>query len=188
MEQTNKIENVCNLIQTTCIPIHKKLNKQKQIEFAYKYWNEANEDITKLYEFLVLNKNNENEKLAADIGQFINMQFPTSIVKITTQMYSKNTDYILKTTKQIRESGNWLSLYNLENEFNKTSINSHPIRYSYLLKSGEIFSIDKTKAKDILGILTENNIPTAKCIVTSGFPYYAQDNMDTYIQKIKTIK
>ena len=180
-----EIKKICKLIENTN---NRKLKKPEQLQFAYQYWNLTEEDLTQIYDILAINYTVQNEKLASIIADFINTQRLSTIHRFSNKFYNGNLDYILKTTKQIRENGNWLSLYNLDDEFNKKSINNYPIRYSYLLKNGETFSIDKDKAQNILGILTENDIPTAKCIVTSSFPYYANDKIDKYIQKIKTIK
>ena len=57
-----------------------------------------------------------------------------------------------------------------------------------MLENDQILTIDRDKANKILGILMEANIPTAKCIVTASFPYYAHDNMDTYITSFQKIK
>ena len=188
MKQDTQIKQICNLIQTSCIPMNKKLNRENQIKFAYTYWNSFDEDITSFYEYLAYNKNEENDELATIIADFVNTQYPTAIKKLSKIIYNGNPEYVAKVCDQIKHNGNWLSLYNLDNEFEQASAFIHPIRYSYLLKSGQTFEIDKDKAQNIIGILTEENIPTAKCIVTSSFPYYAQDKIETYIQKIKTLK
>ena len=86
------------------------------------------------------------------------------------------------------DNENWLSLYDTEKEFTPRSTHSNPIRYSYLIGDNQKVNIDKETAHKILGILLENNVPTAKIIVTSSFPYYAKEDMDTYIKSFQKTK
>lgn len=183
-----RIEQVCDLINQTVIPRNKKLNRKQQITFAYKYWTENPEDLTELYDYLAQNYTIQNEKLAHTIGEFLNNQQITTIKKFSNAFYNSSLNTILKATALIRENGNWLSKYSIEREYDSTSKHRFPIIYSYQTKSGERLTIDKTAADNILGMLIDSNIPTAKCIVLSSFPYYANDNMDTYIKSFQKIK
>lgn len=181
-EKLTEIQNVCDLIQQTN---KSKFRKQDKINFAYQYWNISEEDITDLYTYLAKNSSEQNKKLARIIGDFIDAQSITYYRKFNNSFYGQNFNQILKATEKIKKNGNWLSLYNLEREFTPQSSHSSPIIYSYLTSNQNILTIDKEKANNILGILIENNIPTAKCIVTASFPYYAKDDMNTYIKSLK---
>ncbi len=183
-----RIKQVCDLINQSAIPRSKKLNRKQQIDFAYKYWTGNPEDLTELYDYLAQNYTIQNEKLAHIIGEFINNQQIVTIKKFSNTFYNGSLENILKTTAQVRENGNWLSKYNTEREFTPTAAHRFPTIYSYLTNSGEKFVIDENAANNILGILVESNIPTAKCIVLSSFPYYAHDDMDTYIKSFQKRK
>ncbi len=183
-----RIKQVCDLINQTVIPRNKKLNRQRQISFAYKYWTENPEDLTELYDYLAKNYTMQNEKMAHTIGEFLNNQQITTIKKFSNAFYNSNLDTILKATALIRENGNWLSKYNIEREYDTTSKHRFPITYSYQTKSGERLTIDKNATNNILGMLIDSNIPTAKCIVLSSFPYYANKDMNTYIKSFQKIK
>lgn len=182
------IQNVCDLISKTSTARQKKFDKETKIKFAYQYWTENSEDITELYDYLAINHNSQNEKLALIINEFINSQQISPTRKFSNKLYNGDLQKILNTTAQVRQNGNWLSQYNLESEFHKTSLNAHPIRYSYLNKDNQTFTIDQQVAQSILGILIDNNIPTSKCLVTASFPYYANDDMDTYIKSFQKIR
>lgn len=183
-----RIKQVCDLINQTVIPRNKKLNRQQQISFAYKYWTENPEDLTELYDYLAKNYTMQNEKMAHTIGEFLNNQQITTIKKFSNAFYNSNLDTILKATALIRENGNWLSKYNIEREYDTTSKHRFPITYSYQTKSGERLTIDKNATNNILGMLIDSNIPTAKCIVLSSFPYYANKDMNTYIKSFQKTK
>lgn len=177
-----KIEKVCDLINKSVIPKHKKLNRVQQVNFAYKYWSQNSEDITELYDYLAKNYTIQNEKLAHIIGEFINNQQITTIRKFSNSFYNGKLENILNATAQIRENGNWLSKYDVEREFTPSTAYRFPTIYSYQTKTGETFTIDRNAASNILGMLIDSNVPTAKCIVLSSFPYYANDDMNTYIK------
>lgn len=178
------IKKVCDLIKKTS---PNKFHKQDKINFAYNYWNITDEDITDLYSYLAQNKSKENEKLARLIGDFVDSQKITHYRKFSHDFYNYDLQDILKAGINTKENGNWLSKYDLNREFTQRSTHSSPIIYSYLIQDNKI-TIDREKAGTILGILTENNIPTAKIIVTSSFPYYAHDDINTYIESFQKIK
>lgn len=184
-ETLTNIQNVCDLIKQTN---KSKFRKQDKINFAYQYWNISEEDITDLYNYLAENKSEQNKNLAKIIGSFMDSQDITSFKKFNSTFYNQSLDRILKVNARIKENGNWLSLYDLEKEFTQHQFHSSPIIYSYLTPSQNTVTIDKDKANNILGILMENDIPTAKIIVTSSFPYYAKDDMDTYIKSFQKRK
>lgn len=181
-------QNVCHLIESTHGLRNQKFNKKEKIAFAYKYWKTNPEDITELYNQLAANYSEEASKLANTIGRFIDHQKITSITRFTPSFFDQKIEVIEKATEKIRTNGNWLSLYDTEREFSTQSQTQNPIRYSCITKDGNIFKLDKDKTNNILGILIDENIPTAKCIVTGSFIYYANDNMDEYINVLKKIK
>lgn len=180
-----RIEEVCDLINKSVIPKGKKLNKQQKIDFAYNYWTKNPEDLTELYDYLARNYTKQNEKLASVLGNFMNQQQITAVRRFSTSFYNGDLDRILNATAQIRENGNWLSLYDINREFDSTDKHKYPTIYSYLTNSGERFIIDKKAANNVLGMLMESNIPVAKCIVLAGFPYYAKDDMKTYVKSFQ---
>ena len=186
MEQNldKAIIDVCKLIDKSS---KRKFSKSQKITFAYAYWNITNSDIIDLYNFLARNKNRQNAKYANTIGTFIDDQHISRYRQFGHGRYEQNPEVISTMINGIKENGNWLSLYDVEREFTSKSAYSSPIIYSYLV-NGDKFTIDKDKANTVLGMLTEANIPTAKCIVTGGFPYFAQDNMETYIQTFEKRK
>lgn len=185
MDKLTEIQNVCDLIEKTN---NHKLRKPDKINFAYNYWNISEEDIIDLYNYLAKHKSNQNKKTARLISDFIDNQNITQFRKFYSGFYDQSSDKILKATAKIKENGNWLSLYNLENEFTPKSTHNSPIIYSYITPNQNILTIDKEKANKILGILIENNIPTAKIIVTSSFPYFAKDDLDSYIESFQKRK
>lgn len=187
----NEIERahvVCALIQEEKGIKSKKFDKNKKIDFAYKYWTLNPEDITELYDSLAQNNTNEAAKLARIIGDFIDYQGITPLRRFGYSFFDQQLEDIQAATSKIRTNGNWLSQYDIEREFTKQAENQNPIRYSYLTKDGNILKIDKDKASEILGILIEENIPTAKCIVTGSFIPYANGNIDEYVKTLKKIK
>ena len=186
--EIQRAQTVCELIKETNGLKSKKFNKDKKIEFAYKYWNLSFEDITELYDHLAEIYSTESAKLARTIGAFIDNQGITNIRRFNVSFFDQKLETIQNTTAKIRANGNWLSLYDIEREFAKQSTHQNPIRYSCLTQDGNIFRIDRDRANEILGILIDENIPTAKCIVTSSFPYYARNDMDTYIKSFQKRK
>lgn len=176
------IKQVCKLIKTKA---KGKLRKKDKIAFAYQYWNITDQDIVDLYNYLAQNQPRNSVNFARTLGDFMDNQGITPYRKFYSSFFEENINTIMKATTPIKTNGNWLSLYNLEAEFNAKSTHSNPIIYSYLTPNDNIIKIDKGRAKQILGILMENNIPTAKCIVTGSFPYYVKDEMSSYIKRLK---
>lgn len=176
---------VCNLIKETNGLINQKFNKDKKIKFAYKYWLLNPEDITELYDSLAKNYSKDSARLARIIGQFIDHQKITNIHRFSANFFDQDIEKIQNVTAKIRNNGNWLSLYDIEREFSSQTKSQNPVKYSYITQDGTIFKIDKDKTKDILGILIDENIPTAKCIVTGSFIDYANGNIDEYIKTLK---
>ena len=162
-----------------------KLNKQEKIAFAYRYWLLNPQDMTELYEDLAKEYSKQAANMAKKLGEFMYLKDITKFKVFTDSLYEKDLDHIMKITSRIANNGNWLSQYHLDDEFELKSNATSPIIFSYIKPDKTIYTIDKERAQDILGILKENEIPTAKCIVTGSFPYYAHDNIDTYIKKLK---
>lgn len=187
MEQNTQeiIQNVCKLIKTSGT---RKFKKAGKLKFAYAYWNLTDMDIVDLYNFLVQHKNSENAKLANTLGLFIDDQYISEYRKFYSGIYNQSPETICKVINSIKTNGNWLSLYDPEREFSPKSTLASPVIYSYLIKDNNVLTIDKERANKILGILTDANIPTAKCIVTASFPYYAHNDMDTYITSFQKTK
>lgn len=187
MEQDTQktIQDVYHLIKNSST---RRFTKDEKINFAYTYWNLTDMDIVDLYDFLVQHKNYKNAKLANRIGTFIDDQNISQYRKFRSGIYEQNPKVISKIISNIKTNGNWLSLYNIEREFTPKSSHSFPITYSYLMPDNSVFAIDRKKADEIVGILTDTNIPTAKCIVTSSFPYYAHNDLDTYIKSFQKTK
>ena len=183
-EQLNEI-NLTHSLIIKANGIKRAFNKQSKIKFAYDYWNLNDDDITELYIRLAEEKNEQNYDLAKIIGIFMDLQKITNIKKFTASFYEKDIETIQNSLAKVRENGNWLSKYNVEKEFSATAKNINPIFYSYIRKDQSIFKIDRNAADSILGILIEENIPTAKCIVQASFPYYANDNMDTFVKQLR---
>ena len=181
-QQLTDIQNVCDLITKAS---KYKFRKKEKIDFANKYWQISEEEITDLYYYLAQNPSKKNKQLARIIGDFVDAQSITYYRTFNKAFYHQELNSILDLTKKIKENGNWLSLYNLEREFTPKSTHTSPITYSYILQGDEVLTIDKNRANEILGILMDANIPTAKIIVTSSFPYYAKDDMNTYIKSLK---
>lgn len=186
--EIQRAHSVCNLIKETNGLKNQKFNKNKKIEFAYKYWLLNPEDITKLYDSLAEIYSTESSKLARTIGDFIDHQGITNIRRFDAKLFDQELKTIQNVTAKIRTNGNWLSLYDIEREFTKQAENQSPIRYSCLTQDGNLFRIDRDRASDILGILVDENIPTAKCIVTGSFREYANGNIDEYVKTLKKIK
>ena len=180
-ENRQEIKDVCELIQKSGT---RKLKKDARIKFAYKYWNITDKDLTELYEILIKSHFERKPKSITILGEFMDDQRITNYRTFGADMRYRSLENVLKITEKIRNNGNWLSLYDTEREFNPTSTHSNPIIYSYLV-DGDKFTIDKDRANQVLGILMENDVPTAKCIVTGSFPYYAQNDMDAFIKKLK---
>ena len=180
-ENRCEIKSVCELIKSAGT---KRLKKEGRINFAYKYWNITDKDLTELYEILIKSHWERKPNSITIIGDFLDEQQITNYRTFGTDAKFRSLENTLKTTEKVRNNGNWLSLYNIEREFTPASTHSYPLLYSYLV-NGEKFTIDKHRANEVLGILMENDIPTAKCIVTGSFPYYTQDNIDTFIKKLK---
>ena len=187
MEQNTQetIQEVIKLIKTSS---KRRFRKKEKLSFAYSYWNLSNQDITDLYIFLAHNKSRENAKLASIIGTFIDDQYITEYRKFYKGLFEQDEQTISKVISNIKTNGNWLSLYDTEREFTPKSTHTSPITYSYLIKNNNVLTIDKNRANKILGILMDANIPTAKCIVTASFPYYAHNDMDTYITSFQKTK
>ena len=181
-------ETIQSIIELIKKSNKRKFRKDDKLNFAYAYWNLTDKDIVDLYNFLAQNKSKENAKLANTIGTFIDDQYITEYRKFYNGLYDQNEQTILKLTSGIKTNGNWLSLYDTEREFTPKSTHTSPVTYSYLIQDNNVLTIDKERANKILGILMDANIPTAKCIVTSSFPYYAHDDMDTYIESFQKRK
>ena len=186
--EIQRAHSVCELIKETNGLKNQRFNRDKKIEFAYKYWNLSSEDITELYDHLAEIYSTESAKLARTIGAFIDNQGITNIRRFNVSFFDQKLETIQNTTAKIRANGNWLSLYDIEKEFTPQSKHQNPIRYSCLTQDGNIFRIDQDRASDILGILVDENIPTAKCIVTGSFREYANGNIDEYVKTLKKIK
>lgn len=186
--EIQRAQAVCELIKETNGLRNQKFNKDKRIEFAYKYWHLNSEDITELYDNLAANYSEEAAKLAKMIGEFIDHQKVSTFRRFGVNFFDQKLNDIKTATAKIRNNGNWLSQYNLEREFTPQSAHHNPIRYSCLTQDGNIFRIDKDKANEILGILISENIPTAKCIVTGSFMPYANGNIDEYVKTLQKIK
>ena len=183
-ENRQEIKDVCELIQNSGTKI---LKKDARINFAYKYWNITDKDLTELYEILIKSHFERKPKSITILGDFMDEQKITNYRTFGADMKYRTLENTLKTTEKVKNNGNWLSLYDIEREFNPTSTHSNPILYSYLV-DGDKFTIDKDRANDILGILMENDVPTAKCIVTGSFREYANGNIDEYVKTLKKIK
>ena len=181
-------EQVCELIKQTKGINSKPFDKDKKINFAYHYWNINSEDITDLYNSLAHINTSQTADMAKTIGEFLDHLNITYIHKLGVNFFNKDIDYIKGVTEKIKNNGNWLSQYNVEREFTKQSQSQFPILYKYIKQDGSIFTIDKNAATNILAIFTSQNVPTAKCIITSSFPYYANDNIDSYIKTLKKLK
>ena len=184
-DQNKTINQVIDLITKSN---KRKFRKSDKINFAYDYWNLTDQDIIDLYNYLVQNKSKENKELATIIGNFVDDQYITEYRKFYNGLYDQDEQIILKVISNIKTNGNWLSLYDIEREFTPKSTHTSPILYSYLMQDNSILTIDKKRASEILGILINQNIPTAKIIVTSSFPYYAHNDMDTYIKSYQKRK
>lgn len=187
MEQNTQemIQNVCQLIKASG---SRKFKKDDKLKFAYAYWHLSDTDIVDLYEFLAQHKSPKNARLANTIGLFIDDQNISSYRKFYSGIYDQSLGTISKVTQSIKNNGNWLSLYDTEREFTAETPHKSPVTYSYLIKDNHVLTIDRNRANKILGILMEADIPTAKCIVTASFPYYAHNDMDTYIESFQKTK
>lgn len=183
--EIQRAQTVCDLIKESKGLKGPKFNKERKLTFAYNYWLLNPEDITELYDELAKNYSVESARLARIIGEFIDYQKITNIRRFSSNFFDQDIETIQNVTTKIRTNGNWLSLYDIEREFVPQVQSQNPVRYSFLTQDGNIFRIDQDKAKDILGILIDENIPTAKCIVTGSFIDYANGNIDEYIKTLK---
>lgn len=190
MEQ-NKLaiaRKIQHLINEAEGPRQKKLSKNQKRQFAYSFWNISDEDITDLYNFLAEEQTPRARKIARRFELFMDNQSITKMRRFDSMFFEQDIDYIKQVTQKLKNNGNWLSLYNIDHEFSQDNPYAAPIIYSYLINDGETFTIDQNRADHILGMLTEANIPTAKCIVKDSFPYYARGEMDKYVKKITSTK
>lgn len=185
MINNETIDKTCQLIKSTKGNKYEQFKKPKRIAFAYNYWTLNDEDIADLYYYLAQNKTEENEQSALTIGQFIDNQKIIPVRKFNKYFYNLNLETIESVIERIKHNGNWLSLYDIKQEFEPKESYNSPIFYSYMKNDGTTFNIDRQTASTILGILTEHEIPTAKSIVQASFPYYANDNMDQFIKTLK---
>lgn len=183
-----KAQAVCDLIQSEQGTRYKKFNRKQKIDFAYKYWTSNSEDITELYGNLAEYNSPKTTELAKTIADFIDYQGITPIRRFGINFFNQKSEDIQAAIAKVKINGNWLSQYDLEREFTKQDKSQNPIRYSYLKKDGSILIIDKEKAHEILGILIDENIPTAKCIVTGSFMPYANGSIDEYVKTLQKIK
>lgn len=93
-----------------------------------------------------------------------------------------------KDSKIVRSMGfsdygvKWLNKYNIESEFKPTANDSTKC-FSFLNENGEIVSIDRETAQNIVSILEETNIPLFHCIVKEAFKAYANENLNIFISE-----
>ncbi len=181
-------ENIRKLINQKSKPRKYKLKKDEKLDFAYKYWHLTDKELPDIYYELAKEYSEQTAKAAHEIGTFMDNQEITTIPIFQMDLFDRPLSFIEYSMKRVKNNGNWLSQYNLDREFEDQDEYNHPIIYRYLKEDKSIFTIDKKHASKVLGILIEEDVPTAKCIVTGAFPYYANDNMDEYIERFQKIK
>lgn len=182
----NEIEQVLTLISNARIYSQRVLSREEKVNFAYKYWNLTTDDITELYEFLAyLHKSIKSDRVDKDIkslGYGINNLKLANLGYFTHDFCERNMDSITRVTTKIRDNGNWLSKFNLELEFSGKDM-IRPVIYSYQTPKN-LVTIDREKASEIVGMLTDKSIPLASCIVKSAYPHFAHDTMTEYIEQL----
>ncbi len=159
----------------------KKLNTEEKVQFSCDYHRIfGNTSIIDIIE-----ENLQNVETKKYILKFIQTNCMTKISKLINEQYS---GYIFtnigKTLKKEYDENNWLEEYNEEKEFTSKG-RIKPVYYNYLRKDGSILTIDKDTALQIKNKLIENSIYPSNCTVRSAFKYYANNELEEYINKLK---
>jgi hypothetical protein len=82
------------------------------------------------------------------------------------------------------ETYNWLSKFDEKLSFEKRGVHLLPAIPKILKQDGQEIEIDRTTARNIAGIIIDNGIYPAKCIVEGAYKPYADGNLDDYFDKV----
>lgn len=175
--------------------IKTKLTKKEKIKFALDYYDTFGE----ISLLTILQKNaSENRELKKIIIEFMarfNLlkPYPSSEYEyinsfsnlniIDQRMRSLNAASI---TREYNYQ-NWLEPFD-ENTIFEVTKAKHPSIHVYLDNNGNPIKFDKERASKVkLAIVNEGIIP-ARCIVENGYPYEAKENLEEYINHLKTLR
>ena len=97
-ENRQEIKDVCELIQNSGTKI---LKKDARINFAYKYWNITDKDLTELYEILIKSHFERKPKSITILGDFMDEQKITNYRTFGADMKYRTLENTLKTLRSM---------------------------------------------------------------------------------------
>ncbi len=172
-----------------------KLTKNEKIKFALDYYDTfgAISLLTILQK--TASENRELKKLIVEFMARFNLlkPYPSSEFEYISKFSSLNIiDQRMRSLNAAsitREYNyqNWLEPFD-ENTIFEVTKAKHPSIHVYLDNNGNPIKFDKERASKVkLAIVNEGIIP-ARCIVENGYPYEAKENLEEYINHLKTLR
>ncbi len=161
----------------------KKLNAEEKVQFSCDYHRIfGNTSIVDIVEADSL-----NAEAKKTILKFIQANCMTKISKLINEKcsgYNFVNVSVGKMLKKEYDENNWLEEYNEELQFTGKG-RTKPVYYKYLQKDGSMLTITKDIALQIKNELAKNSIYPSHCVVKGAFKYYANNELDKYISKLK---
>ncbi len=165
----------------------KKINKEQKIKFvSLAYMTGVYDYMEDVYIYIQYNKNSYEDK-----GKIYRvLHFLSHFCLQNMNNNDISFPYKTKCIKRVRNYAanygvKWLNMYDIEKEF-KPNATDMTRSFSFVNEDGEIVSIDKNLASDILNILESAGIPIFHCIVKEAFKAYANENLNEFIMEYET--
>lgn len=173
--------------------VRKKLTIDEKIKFALDYYSFT--DNTSLLKILLTcsDKNLERQIIEFMERNDLLVKYPNSQYDYLKK-YDKNvfSDLKIKTANPktiAREYNhqNWLEIFEEDKIFEESRI-KRPTYKIFLDKLSNPIKFDKQKATLIKAAIISEGIVPARCIVEGAYPYFAKEEMPSYIEHIKVLK
>ena len=172
-----------------------KLTKNEKIKFALDYYDTLGAISLLTILQKTASENRELKKLIVEFMARFNLlkPYPSSEFEYISKFSSLNIiDQRMRSLNAAsitREYNyqNWLEPFD-ENTIFEVTKAKHPSIHVYLDNNGNPIKFDKERASKVkLAIVNEGIIP-ARCIVENGYPYEAKENLEEYINHLKTLR
>lgn len=173
--------------------VRKKLTIDEKIKFALDYY--SLNDNTSLLDILLTcsDKNLERQIIEFMERYDLLVRYPNSQYDYLKN-YDKNvfSDLKIKTanpTTIAKEYNhqNWLEIFDEDKIFEESRIKRPTYKY-FPDKMAKPIKFDKEKAIMIKAAIISEDIIPARCIIEGAYPYFAKEEMPSYIEHVKILK
>ncbi len=181
---------VCALIEDAGA-MRKALDRKAKAKFAYKYSNITDLSFEDIYKMAVKNfREHHDKKYVRSLYLFSSHQ---KLRRFVSNADGYSDLYAVPVSGPAVESfckdlhsNHFLSQFDIEETYKTDNLKKQPIFQSFLTKGGKTVKIDKAASSNIVLVLEEKGIATLKGIVEGAYPYYANGELDEYVNELKS--